>query len=231
MGIVLCFITCSSHVVADTANGHCLSCYMLSVNLLLIHILPKSFVHWYDAFHSLSIACNSMFKSFDGEAWSLWILCKFSYCIWSQNPQSIRCQRSVVAVEGKATAVWGDSKRWYCSTHLWTLKIKSGFLKGPTSVLWIWCIYLDFRGHGLLLFVRLFFLPKTTRFGRSPCTYFFNCWVVPAPCGLALEFASSHLLWANKPKGSPVLLGFCIYSKVPGIAKGFRVWFVAVLKT
>jgi len=42
-------------------------------------------------------------------------------------------------------------KRWYCSTHLWNLRIKSGFLKGPTSVLWIWCIYLDFHGHGLVI--------------------------------------------------------------------------------
>lgn len=36
MGIVLCLITCSGHVAAETANGHCLSCYMLSVGLLLI---------------------------------------------------------------------------------------------------------------------------------------------------------------------------------------------------
>jgi len=36
MGIFLCFITCSGHVAAETANGHCLSCYMLFVGLLLI---------------------------------------------------------------------------------------------------------------------------------------------------------------------------------------------------
>jgi len=41
-------------------------------------------------------------------------------------------------------------KRWYCSTPLWTLRIKSRFLKRASSILWIWCIYLGFHGHGLV---------------------------------------------------------------------------------
>lgn len=36
MGVVLCLITCSGHIAAETANGHCLSCYMLVVCLLLV---------------------------------------------------------------------------------------------------------------------------------------------------------------------------------------------------
>jgi len=118
MGIVLC----SGHVVANTVNGHCLSCYMLSVNLLLIHILPKSFVHWYDAFHSLSIACNSVFKSFDGEAWSLWILRKFSYCIRGQNPQSFDAKDLLCRLKGKWLLFVGDSitrSQWHIISREW----------------------------------------------------------------------------------------------------------------
>uniref|UniRef100_A0A0C9QU30 TSA: Wollemia nobilis Ref_Wollemi_Transcript_9705_1427 transcribed RNA sequence n=1 Tax=Wollemia nobilis TaxID=56998 RepID=A0A0C9QU30_9CONI len=36
IGISLCLITCSGHIAAETANGHCLSCYMLFVCLLFI---------------------------------------------------------------------------------------------------------------------------------------------------------------------------------------------------
>ncbi|XP_039128403.1 tetraspanin-19 [Dioscorea cayenensis subsp. rotundata] len=36
LGISLCLITCSGHIAAETANGHCLSCYMVFVFLLII---------------------------------------------------------------------------------------------------------------------------------------------------------------------------------------------------
>eukprot|EP00262_Sarcandra_glabra_P009556 TRINITY_DN23986_c0_g1_i1.p1 TRINITY_DN23986_c0_g1~~TRINITY_DN23986_c0_g1_i1.p1 ORF type:complete len:223 (+),score=32.55 TRINITY_DN23986_c0_g1_i1:196-864(+) len=36
LGIFLCFITCSGHVAAETANGHCLSCYMVFVFMLVL---------------------------------------------------------------------------------------------------------------------------------------------------------------------------------------------------
>ncbi|XP_077223824.1 tetraspanin-19-like [Tasmannia lanceolata] len=36
LGITLCVITCSGHIAADTANGHCLSCYMTFVFLLVL---------------------------------------------------------------------------------------------------------------------------------------------------------------------------------------------------
>ncbi|KAF3796199.1 Tetraspanin-19 [Nymphaea thermarum] len=36
LGIFLCFITCSGHIAAETANGHCLSCYMVFVFLLIL---------------------------------------------------------------------------------------------------------------------------------------------------------------------------------------------------
>ncbi|ONK63986.1 uncharacterized protein A4U43_C07F20940 [Asparagus officinalis] len=35
LGISLCLITCSGYIAAETANGHCLSCYMVVVFLLL----------------------------------------------------------------------------------------------------------------------------------------------------------------------------------------------------
>ncbi|KAK9150090.1 hypothetical protein Syun_008399 [Stephania yunnanensis] len=36
IGIFLCVITCSGHIAAETGNGHCLSCYMVFVFLLLV---------------------------------------------------------------------------------------------------------------------------------------------------------------------------------------------------
>ncbi|XP_073106060.1 tetraspanin-19-like [Elaeis guineensis] len=36
LGIFLCLITCSGHIAAETANGHCLSCYMVFVFLLVM---------------------------------------------------------------------------------------------------------------------------------------------------------------------------------------------------
>ncbi|KAF8391366.1 hypothetical protein HHK36_023670 [Tetracentron sinense] len=36
LGITLCVITCTGHIAAETANGHCLSCYMVFVFLLLL---------------------------------------------------------------------------------------------------------------------------------------------------------------------------------------------------
>ncbi|RWW27380.1 hypothetical protein GW17_00008189, partial [Ensete ventricosum] len=36
LGIYLCLITCSGHIAAETANGHCLSCYMAFVLLLVM---------------------------------------------------------------------------------------------------------------------------------------------------------------------------------------------------
>ncbi|XP_077241750.1 tetraspanin-19-like isoform X2 [Tasmannia lanceolata] len=36
LGITLCVITCSGHIAAETANGHCLSCYMVFVFLLVL---------------------------------------------------------------------------------------------------------------------------------------------------------------------------------------------------
>ncbi|WVZ87714.1 hypothetical protein U9M48_034310 [Paspalum notatum var. saurae] len=36
LGIFLCLLTCSGHIAAETANGHCLSCYMTIVFLLII---------------------------------------------------------------------------------------------------------------------------------------------------------------------------------------------------
>ncbi|KAJ0963973.1 hypothetical protein J5N97_029095 [Dioscorea zingiberensis] len=36
IGVSLCVITCSGHIAAETANGHCLSCYMVVVFFLII---------------------------------------------------------------------------------------------------------------------------------------------------------------------------------------------------
>ncbi|KAG1359560.1 Tetraspanin-19 [Cocos nucifera] len=36
LGIFLCLITCSGHIAAETASGHCLSCYMIFVFLLVM---------------------------------------------------------------------------------------------------------------------------------------------------------------------------------------------------
>ncbi|XP_008802328.1 tetraspanin-19-like [Phoenix dactylifera] len=36
LGIFLCLITCSGHIAAETASGHCLSCYMVFVFLLVM---------------------------------------------------------------------------------------------------------------------------------------------------------------------------------------------------
>ncbi|PAN22351.1 hypothetical protein PAHAL_4G013400 [Panicum hallii] len=36
LGIFLCLLTCSGHIAAETANGHCLSCYMIIVFVLII---------------------------------------------------------------------------------------------------------------------------------------------------------------------------------------------------
>lgn len=36
LGVSLCLITCSGHVAAETANGRCLSCYMVFVFLLVM---------------------------------------------------------------------------------------------------------------------------------------------------------------------------------------------------
>ncbi|KAF8780069.1 hypothetical protein HU200_001721 [Digitaria exilis] len=36
LGIFLCLLTCSGHIAAETANGHCLSCYMIVVFVLII---------------------------------------------------------------------------------------------------------------------------------------------------------------------------------------------------
>ncbi|XP_008806541.2 tetraspanin-19 isoform X2 [Phoenix dactylifera] len=36
LGVTFCLITCSGHVAAETANGHCLSCYMVLVFLLVM---------------------------------------------------------------------------------------------------------------------------------------------------------------------------------------------------
>ncbi|RWR72145.1 tetraspanin-19-like protein [Cinnamomum micranthum f. kanehirae] len=36
LGISLCLITCSGHIAAETANGHCLSCYMVFVFLVVL---------------------------------------------------------------------------------------------------------------------------------------------------------------------------------------------------
>lgn len=36
VGVFFCIITCSGHIAAETANGHCLSCYMVFVFLLVM---------------------------------------------------------------------------------------------------------------------------------------------------------------------------------------------------
>ncbi|XP_073012122.1 tetraspanin-19 [Typha latifolia] len=36
LGVFVCLITCSGHIAAETANGHCLSCYTVFVFLLII---------------------------------------------------------------------------------------------------------------------------------------------------------------------------------------------------
>ncbi|KAF5185978.1 Tetraspanin-19, partial [Thalictrum thalictroides] len=36
LGVSLCLIACSGHVAAETANGHCLSCYMVFIILLTL---------------------------------------------------------------------------------------------------------------------------------------------------------------------------------------------------
>ncbi|KAL6651782.1 hypothetical protein ACP70R_010707 [Stipagrostis hirtigluma subsp. patula] len=36
LGIFLCLLTCTGHIAAETANGHCLSCYMIIIFLLII---------------------------------------------------------------------------------------------------------------------------------------------------------------------------------------------------
>ncbi|KMZ56968.1 Tetraspanin-19 [Zostera marina] len=36
LGIFMCLITCSGHIGAESTNGHCLSCYMLFVVLLVL---------------------------------------------------------------------------------------------------------------------------------------------------------------------------------------------------
>ncbi|KAF9589503.1 hypothetical protein IFM89_025050, partial [Coptis chinensis] len=36
LGVSLCMIACSGHVAAETANGHCLSCYMVFIMLLTL---------------------------------------------------------------------------------------------------------------------------------------------------------------------------------------------------
>nr|CAD1821080.1 unnamed protein product [Ananas comosus var. bracteatus] len=36
LGVFLCLLTCSGHIAAETANGHCLSCYMAFVFLLVL---------------------------------------------------------------------------------------------------------------------------------------------------------------------------------------------------
>ncbi|XP_062184728.1 tetraspanin-19-like [Phragmites australis] len=36
LGIFLCLLTCSGHIAAETANDHCLSCYMFIIFVLII---------------------------------------------------------------------------------------------------------------------------------------------------------------------------------------------------
>ncbi|OAY81055.1 Tetraspanin-19 [Ananas comosus] len=35
LGVFVCFVSCSGHVAAETSNGHCLSCYMFFIFLLI----------------------------------------------------------------------------------------------------------------------------------------------------------------------------------------------------
>ncbi|KAJ6822568.1 tetraspanin-19 [Iris pallida] len=36
LGVTFCLITCSGHIATETANGHCISCYMVFVFLLVM---------------------------------------------------------------------------------------------------------------------------------------------------------------------------------------------------
>ncbi|KAL5215254.1 hypothetical protein ABZP36_004406 [Zizania latifolia] len=36
LGVFLCLLTCSGHIAAETANSHCLSCYMIFVFFIII---------------------------------------------------------------------------------------------------------------------------------------------------------------------------------------------------
>ncbi|XP_010241966.1 PREDICTED: tetraspanin-19 isoform X2 [Nelumbo nucifera] len=79
IGITLCVLTCSGHIAAETANGHCLCCYMVFVILLLLleaAVTADIFLnnHWEEDFPEDPTGEFNEFKDF--------IKSNFDICKW-----------------------------------------------------------------------------------------------------------------------------------------------------
>lgn len=89
IGVCLCVIACSGHVAAETANGHCLSCYTFFIVLLtLLEAAVTADVylnrHWEEDF---PVDPTGMFKDLKH-----FVKSNFDFCKW--------VGLSVVAVQG-----------------------------------------------------------------------------------------------------------------------------------
>ncbi|XP_042520189.1 tetraspanin-19-like [Macadamia integrifolia] len=79
LGIAVCVITFSGHIAAETANGHCLSCYMVFVFLLLMleaAVAADVFLnsHWEEDFPEDPTGAFDQFKDF--------VKSNFDFCKW-----------------------------------------------------------------------------------------------------------------------------------------------------
>ncbi|KAI3854280.1 hypothetical protein MKW98_024703 [Papaver atlanticum] len=79
LGVILCVITCSGHIAAETANGHCLSCYMVFLFLLVlleVAVTADVFLnhHWEEDFPEDPTGSFDSFKHF--------VSSNFDICKW-----------------------------------------------------------------------------------------------------------------------------------------------------
>ncbi|KAI3898936.1 hypothetical protein MKW92_025896, partial [Papaver armeniacum] len=79
LGAILCVITCSGHIAAETANGHCLSCYMVFLFFLVLleaAVTADVFLnhHWEEDFPEDPTGSFDSFKHF--------VSSNFDICKW-----------------------------------------------------------------------------------------------------------------------------------------------------
>ncbi|KAI3846762.1 hypothetical protein MKX03_028278, partial [Papaver bracteatum] len=79
LGVILCVITCSGHIAAETANGHCLSCYMVFLFFLVLleaAVTADVFLnhHWEEDFPEDPTGSFDSFKHF--------VSSNFDICKW-----------------------------------------------------------------------------------------------------------------------------------------------------
>ncbi|OVA00574.1 Tetraspanin/Peripherin [Macleaya cordata] len=127
IGISLCVITCSGHIAAESANGHCLSCYMVFVFLFLLlegAVTADVFLnhHWEEDFPEDPTGSFDSFKDF--------VSSNFEICKWIGV--------SVVAAQGLSIllsmilrALGPDPGRYYDSDDEYA-PARLPLLKNPT---------------------------------------------------------------------------------------------------